>query len=85
MNVAPSPSVVVAKNFAAMFADDAIADAQAQTGALADFFGGKEWIEDALGECDAVAVVAKHYFHEVTEFVDLISMRAGRPVSRTAS
>ena len=41
--------IVVANNFAAMFADDAIANAEAEAGALADIFGGKEGIEDAFG------------------------------------
>ena len=47
-----------------MFLDDAITDAQAEAGAFADFFGGEEGIEDAVGVGDAVAVIAERDFHE---------------------
>src|ERR1700728_3919218 len=51
--------VVSCRDFAAMRTNDAVADAQAQAGALADFLGGEKRIEDSLGMRDARAVVAK--------------------------
>src|ERR1700683_3532192 len=47
------------RDFGAMLTNDAVADAQAQAGALADFLGGEKRIEDSLGMRDARAVVAK--------------------------
>src|SRR5579863_2095648 len=35
---------------AAMFADDSVADREAEAGALADCFGGEEGIEDSLAD-----------------------------------
>ena len=78
--------IVVANDLAAMLAHDAIADAQAQARSLAHFLGGEEWIEDAVGIGDAVAVVAERDFDKFAAAERfMISMRAGRPVSRTAS
>ena len=77
--------VVVTHNFAAMFTDDAIANAQAQTCTLANVFGGKERIEDAFGIGDADAVIAKRNLDECAGRALMTSMRAGRAVSRTAS
>ena len=87
MKVAPAPiGVVVAQDLAAVFAHDAIADAQAQAGSLAYFLGGEERIEDAVGIRDAGAVVAEDDFREPFPLRrSSISMRAGRPVSCTAS
>src|SRR6266852_6055587 len=56
--------VVVTHNFAAMFADDAIANTQAQTGTLADVLGGKEWIKNAFGIGDAHTAIAKRNLDE---------------------
>ena len=66
MNVAPCPpSVVVAENFAAVLLHDAVADAQAEAGTLADFFGGEEGIENLVGMRDSVAVIAERNFNRV--------------------
>ena len=56
--------VVVTHNFSAMFADDTIANTQAQTSALANVFGGKERIKDFFGINDADTVIAKRNFDE---------------------
>src|SRR4051812_48955830 len=42
-----------------MLAHDAIANAQAEAGPLAHFFGGEEWIEDAVRVRDSAAVVGE--------------------------
>src|SRR5208337_772388 len=56
--------VVVTNNFAAMFVDNAIANAEAQTSTLADVFGGEERIENTFGIGDAYAVIAKRNFRK---------------------
>src|SRR5208337_1455362 len=56
--------VVVTNNFAAMFADNAIANTQAQSSTLADVFGGKERIKNTFGIGDADAVIAKRNLNE---------------------
>ena len=58
-------SVVVAENLAAVLVHNAVADAEAQTGSLADLFGGEEGIENAIGMGDAVTVVAERNFDEL--------------------
>src|SRR5208282_4233125 len=47
-----------------MFADNAVANTQAQTSALADVFGGEEGIKNLFGIGDAHAVIAKRNFNE---------------------
>ena len=47
MNVAPLPYRLTGVMRATVFLDEAVAQAQAQAGAFADVFGGKEWIENA--------------------------------------
>src|ERR1700687_983048 len=56
--------VVVTDNFAAMFADNTIANTQAQTRPLADVLGGKERIKNTFGIVDAHAVIAKRNLDE---------------------
>src|SRR5580693_5544783 len=56
--------IAVTDNFAAMFADDAITNTQAEASPLADVFGGKEGIKNAFGVGDPRAVVRKGNFHE---------------------
>src|SRR5258708_14196582 len=56
--------VVVTHNFAFMFADDAIANTQAQTSTLADVLSGKERIKNTFGIGDAHAVIAKRNLDE---------------------
>src|SRR5262249_39900870 len=79
--------VVGAENFAFVLANNSIANAQPQPGALADFFGGKEWIEDPLGVLDALSVVAEKDFEPVAVLQSLnlnhtrTSGRAHRVVS----
>src|ERR1039458_2981488 len=51
--------VVVTDKFACMFADNAVADAQAQARALADILGSKERIKNGSWIGDAGAVIAK--------------------------
>ena len=51
-------------NFAAMFADNAVANTQAQTGAFADVFGGKERIKNTFGIGNAQAAIAKRNLDE---------------------
>src|SRR5260370_6928425 len=51
--------VVVTHNLSAMFADDAIANTQAQTSTLADVLGGKERIKNTFWIDDAHSVIAK--------------------------
>src|SRR5438309_2015486 len=51
--------VVVAGDFAVVFADYAVADAQAETGTFADFLGREERIEDAVRGRNAWPVVAQ--------------------------
>ena len=51
--------VVVAENLASMLLHDAVADAQAEAGSLADLFGSEEGIENAIGMRNALAVVAE--------------------------
>ena len=41
--------IVVAENFSAMLAHDAVADAQAQASSLPHFLGGEERIENPVG------------------------------------
>src|ERR1035438_7909848 len=54
--------IVVTNNFAPVFADDAIADAQSQSGSLANVFGREKGIEDAVGVGDAGTVIAERDF-----------------------
>ncbi len=54
--------VVVAENLASMLLHDAVADAQAEAGSLADLFGSEEGIENAVGMRNALAVVAERNF-----------------------
>src|SRR4029077_1436249 len=56
--------VVVTHDLSAMFADDAIANTQAQTGTLADVLGGKERIKNTFGIGDAHTVIAKRNLDE---------------------
>src|SRR5271155_2420633 len=56
--------VVVTQNFAAMFADDAIANAEAQTRSLAHILGGEEGIENLFRIGDAGTIVAKRNLDE---------------------
>src|SRR5467141_2660508 len=56
--------VVVTHNLSAMFADNAIANTQAQTGTLANVLGGKERIKNTFGIGDAHAVIAKRNLDE---------------------
>ncbi len=51
-------------NLSAMFADNAIANTQAQTGTLANVLGGKERIKNTFGIGDAHAVIAKRNLDE---------------------
>ena len=51
--------VVVAENLASVFLHNAIADAEAKAGSLADLLGSEERIENAIGVGNAVAVVAE--------------------------
>src|SRR5579863_5819803 len=55
--------IVMAKDLSSMFTNNAIADAQAQTGAFSYFLGGEEWIEDTVREGDPMPVVAECYLH----------------------
>src|SRR5271166_1231213 len=57
--------IVVAENFSPMLLHDAVADAEAEAGSLANLFGGEEGIEDTIGMGDAVAIVAEGYFDGV--------------------
>ena len=58
--------VVVTENFAAVFVDDSVADAQAETGSLANFFGGEERIENAGRDGRCLAVVGERNFDRVS-------------------
>ena len=60
-------------DFSAMLLDDAVADAQAQSGALADGLGGEEWIEDPIADLRI----------DPTPDIDTSSMR--RPLRRAGS
>ena len=60
--------IVVAENFSPMLLHDAIADAEAEAGSLANLFGGEEGIEDAIGMRDAVAIIAERNFDGVAGF-----------------
>jgi len=57
--------IVMAKNLASVFLHDAVADAEAEAGSLADLFGGEERIENSVGMGNAVAVVAERNFNAV--------------------
>ena len=57
--------VVGAENFSAMCTDDAVADAQAQSGTFSGLLGGEEGIEDALRIGYASAVVGEGDFDEI--------------------
>ncbi len=57
--------VVVAENLASVLLHDAVADAEAEAGSLADLLGGEEGIENAIGMGDAVAVIAERNFDGV--------------------
>src|SRR5271166_5731339 len=57
--------IVVAENFSPMLLHDAVADAEAEAGSLANLFGGEEGIEDTIGMGDAVAIVAEGYIDGV--------------------
>ena len=52
-----SRDVVVAGNLAPMLFDDAVADAEAESGTLANFFGSKERVKYFVRVDDALAVV----------------------------
>ena len=56
--------VVGAKDFAAVGADDAVTDAEAEAGSFGGLLGGEEGVEDALGIGDAGAVVGDGDFDE---------------------
>src|ERR1700722_15597953 len=56
--------IVIAKNFSAMFADDTVADAQAQARTFANVFRGEKRIKDDRGVGNARAIIAERYFHE---------------------
>ncbi len=55
------------RDLAAMVAEDAVADAQTESGAFADVAGGEEGIEDAreVGRIDAVTRVGDEHFNRV--------------------
>ena len=54
--------VVMAENLTSVLLHNAVADAQAEAGSLANLFGGEEGIEDAIGVGDTVAIVAEGNF-----------------------
>src|SRR5437016_14512662 len=58
--------VVLTHNLSAMFADDAIANTQAQTGTLANVLSGKERVKNAFGIGNAHTVSAKRNLDERT-------------------
>src|SRR5277367_3276630 len=55
--------IVPRDDFALMRVDDAVADAQPETRALAHFLRREEWIEDALRMRNSRPVVAKRDLH----------------------
>jgi hypothetical protein len=59
--------IVVAKNFACMLLHNAVADAEAEAGSLADLLGGEEGIEDAIGMGNAVSVVGERNFDGIAD------------------
>jgi hypothetical protein len=63
-----SVGIVVAENLSTVLLHDAIADAKTKSGSLADFLGGEEGIEDAVGLGDALAVVAEGDFDSIAGF-----------------
>ena len=74
--------IVVTENLASVLLHNAVADAQAEAGSFADFFGGEERVENLVGMRDSVAVVARTKLRQRSPaLVDMISMRAGRPTS----
>ena len=56
--------VVPAENLAAVSPHDAVADAQAQSGAFSGLLGCEEGIENALGLGDTGSVVDERHFDE---------------------
>jgi len=58
----------MAENLASMLLHDAVADAEAEAGSLANLFGGEEGIENLIGVGDAVAVIAEGDFHSIAGF-----------------
>jgi hypothetical protein len=77
--------VVVAENLASVLLHNAIADAEAKAGSLADLFGGEEGIENAIGVGNAVAVVAEGNFDGIAGLGGHDFDASGRPTSCTAS
>ena len=57
-----SVGIVVAENLASMLLHDAVADAEAKAGSLADLFGGEEGIENFVGMGNTVSVVTERNF-----------------------
>src|SRR6266849_4330427 len=50
-----------------MFADDSVADAQAEAGSLPYFLGSEEWIKDAVRIGNTVAVIAERDLDEILQ------------------
>src|SRR5882724_1376737 len=57
--------IVLAENFSAVFANDSIANAEAQARSLPDFLGGKKGIKNSFRRDNADTVVAETDFHVV--------------------
>ena len=51
-----------------MLFDNPVADAEAESGALSNFLGGEERVEDLIGMGDALAVVRERHFNKVAGF-----------------
>ena len=60
-----SRDVVVAGNLAPMLFDDAVTDAEAESGTLSNFLGGKERVEYLVRMSDALAIIRECDFHEI--------------------
>src|ERR1700685_1206167 len=72
-----SIGIILRNDFAAMGLDDAVADAETEASAFADFLGGEKRIEDAVYLRDAGAVVAKHDFDFIAAIQRLNFYSAG--------
>ena len=77
--------VVVTENLASVLLQNAITNAEAETGTFSDLFRGEEGVENLVGMGDSAAVVAERNFDRVSRFGGHDLDARGRPTSWTAS
>src|SRR5581483_2690096 len=56
---------VMAGNLAPVLLNDAVTDAEAESGSLANFLGSKERVKNLVRMSDALAIVRERDFHEI--------------------